>query len=313
MANPRKPSIPEWLFCIVILAVGITVVGASIFTRQYGTTPESELTKVEGVPADVELTHVTRRTITSFLKFRIAQHRIEWTSDEPKFKEIVDAVQSGEPVTVWISTKQETLRPVQGRVPLYKLSVEDKPVLDYSEVVAHKTEKSIITLVGGLVVSGIGLFAVGSGVRARFRYASNGGVASRVPITQRTERRRIACAAVFFSVTFYASLIGTNFFADVRAKWVEAFGSQPFGMPVLLVVASVQTLLYIPIPWVLWHMAKLTILSSSATRLNDSGYVLSAGGSRVNLQWSLFVCLGGLLYFFAVSSVWIVYASIRGI
>ncbi len=68
-----------------------------------------------------------------------------------------------------------------------------------------------------------------------------------------TPPRSIAVRSIVVSVLIYILVIASNFDPAVNAKLIEAFGATPFGLPVILVVALVETILYIPMPWIFWH------------------------------------------------------------
>ena len=154
----RKPKVWEWLLCSGILAVGIGLTGIFAFASIYGTTPEEELTEVEGVPTDIRVTSDSGRSGNTayFLNFTVAGHRTEYASTSPNYEKVLAAVKSGDQVHVWVSTKQETLFPRKGWVPLYKMSVGAKPILSYSEIVEHKVDGSVALLLIGCLVVGVG-------------------------------------------------------------------------------------------------------------------------------------------------------------
>jgi hypothetical protein len=157
MVPRRKTSLLEWLFCGAFFIVGCGFLGLHVFHRLYGTTPEDDLTLAEGVVHDVTLSH---GRYASYLKFTVAGYRTEYSSDHPKFKEVLFAAQSGAPVQIWVSTKQETLFPRQGWVPLYKLSAGGIPVLTYFDVVSHTRSQDGRFLFFCLVVLGIGIYGL---------------------------------------------------------------------------------------------------------------------------------------------------------
>jgi hypothetical protein len=150
---------------------GAAIIVVYVFNHLYGTTPEEELTPAEGVPTAVEFTKVPRRgaEFIHIISFKIGSFTTEYASDRPKYDEVVAAVESGDPIRVWISTKRETLFAREGWVPLYKLEHRGKTVLDYQTTVAHKSEgKGGMLWCAGLVIvmGAVGLFAY---IRARKR------------------------------------------------------------------------------------------------------------------------------------------------
>jgi hypothetical protein len=124
---------------------------------------------------------------------------------------------------------------------------------------------------------------------------------------------KVSRATILISVLVYAILIGVNFDPAVRAKQVEAFGAQPLGLPVTVVVGLVETLLFLPIPWVLWHGMRIGFQAHQDGRRVGIGYMLIVGSLHPHLQRSQRICFAGLAYFFILCGVWIVYTVARGI
>src|SRR6266540_2098866 len=88
------------------------------------------------------------------LKFTVGGFRTEYSSKRPRYEEILAAVRGGQPVQAWVSTKQETLFPRRGWVPLYKLRLDGKIVLDYDTTVAEKADRDRPLLILGCIVLG---------------------------------------------------------------------------------------------------------------------------------------------------------------
>jgi hypothetical protein len=78
-----------------------------------------------------------------------------------------------------------------------------------------------------------------------------------VPRLDTTRKRRIEVTVVM-SVLIYLVLVLVSFDSAVRDTFVKAFGERPAGIPNLLFVLALQTLLYLPMPWVFWHGVQLT-------------------------------------------------------
>jgi hypothetical protein len=320
MASPRKSSTFHWLFCVGILLLGGGILGLYVFNRLSGTTPDNELTFAEGVAEDVILSQGAGRAGSTFyLHFSVGPYRTVYTSDQPKYWEVESAVQSRKPIRVWVSMRQETLFPRQGWVPLYKLSVGDRPVLTYSEAVAQKAGRSGALLLGGVVLSAIGAWGVYVCIRNLRRYSAAvsagveaGSSAKHFDGTQ-SQMKRVTWMAISLSIVFYAIVIGTNFGSQVRAKQVEAFGAEPLGMPVVLVVSFVETLLFLPIPWVVWHGLRLAVQARQDGRRFGIVYLLRVGRFHPHLRRSQLACAVGLLYCFLICGGWIVFAAVRGI
>jgi hypothetical protein len=115
------------------------------------------------------------------------------------------------------------------------------------------------------------------------------------------------------SIIIYAATIGVNFNDDVGAKQVEAFGPAPLGLPVTVFVVLLETLLYLPMPWVFLHGMRIIDQAMQDRRLIGLGYLFSVGGLHPHLVRSQRICLGGLLYFVALCAAWIAYAAAKGI
>jgi hypothetical protein len=321
MPSPRKPSLFEWLFCLAFFFLGCGILGIYFSGRFAGTTSENELTLAEGVPSEVHVSQNLRLRgpRTESLEFTIAGYRTQYTSDEPKFQEVLSAVTSGEPIRVWVSTRPETLFPARGWVPLYKVSLGETPVLTYPEIAAYHAEGARAMLIVGSAVFAIGAWAVflcyrnrqrsqvGISVQSEGRLSENGLTAEQV------RRKKVTWTAIFVSILIYACIIGVNFDSKVQAKHAEAFGAAPFGLPVALVVTGVETLLYLPMPWVFWHGMWIISQALEEGWMVSILYILTVGRSHPELRRSQLVCLGGLLYVALIAGAWIAYATARGI
>jgi hypothetical protein len=158
--RPPPPSVSVWLFCSVLLLIGLLGLGISVFSSFYGTTPEEDLTLVEGLPGDISLSEVTGRYGHKHdtLHFTIGGYRTEYGSDAPKFQDVLAVVDGKNPIQAWVSTKRETVFARDDWVPLYKLSEDGKPVLTYSDVVTHSSD----SLDSAFVVSAV-ILAIGAG------------------------------------------------------------------------------------------------------------------------------------------------------
>jgi hypothetical protein len=126
-------------------------------------------------------------------------------------------------------------------------------------------------------------------------------------------RRKVTLPSIFVSIVVYALIIGINFDPGVRAKQAEAFGAEPLDLPVTLVVVHVQTLLFLPMPWVFWHGMRLAVQARQDGIPVGWVYLLTAGSFHPHLRRSQAVCIGGLLYCLLICGAWIAYASARGI
>ncbi len=155
----QPPSALNWLFCIVVLLVGVVSLGLYTFSSLYGTTAENELTLVTGVAKNVRLTEIPGRfgAKSQVATFSVGNYQTEYGSGSPKYDAVLAAIRSGKPVQLWVSTKKETLFPRAGWVPLYKLSMQGEPVVTYAEVIENKEDDSQSTLIVGGALLGLGL------------------------------------------------------------------------------------------------------------------------------------------------------------
>jgi hypothetical protein len=317
MTPPRKTAVWEWLFCLAVLFVGLFFLFVYEFNRQHGTTAEDDLTLAEGVADPVLLPQSGK---TQSLLFTVAGLNTDYASDRPHFAAVLAAVQSGKPIRIWISTRQETLVPrSKNWATLYKLSVGDRPVLRYAEVVEHQQKGATAALIVGCAIVGISIFGMLAGIRKNRVYlAWERAMESGEPLPEQAAgpedlEKKVTRTSIIVSLLIYAVVIGVNYDPKVRAKFAEAFGAEPLGLPVSFVVAVIETLLYLPMPWVFWHGMRLTFRALEEGRRPGIGYLLTVGFSHPELRRSQVICLGGLVYFFLICGVWIAYAAARGI
>ena len=163
-------SLKARLFPVFVLLLGMCIFGAHLFGIYRGTTPEDELTLAEGVPDGLKVSYGKG---TTYLKFSVDGYRTEYSSDRPRFTEVNAAVGGNVPVKMWVSTKQETIFPRDGWVPLYKMSRDGIPVLSYQQTVAtHSYSTGLIIGAVMIVFSVIGIYQA---LRDRRRAQTVGG------------------------------------------------------------------------------------------------------------------------------------------
>jgi hypothetical protein len=169
MESFQTPSVREWSLYIVFLVLGVFILGTQVFSFLYGTTPEDEFSCVEGLPSDVELIQSRNAwgPTGEVLQFTVGGYRTEYPSGHPKYQEVVEAVTSGDPVQVWVSTRQETVFPRKGWVPLYKLNAGIRSILTYPEVTSHQSEGGPVGLILGGLFFGGGAWGLYSSFRKR--------------------------------------------------------------------------------------------------------------------------------------------------
>jgi hypothetical protein len=150
------------LFFLGLTTAGVGSLGLYAFASSWGTTPEGELTLAEGVGKNVRQTTISSRYGETYvLHFTVGPYATEYASDRPEYEGVRAAVESGEPIRVWVSTKRETLFERQGWVPLYKVEHGGSLVLRYASVVDEhrKGEQAILIVGSALTVVGVVAFA----------------------------------------------------------------------------------------------------------------------------------------------------------
>jgi len=307
MRTPRKPSAVEWSVCIGAFVAGAGLVWLYFSDRSGGNTPEKQLVSVEGVASNV--TEYTLRG--HHLNFTVGPYAIEYDGAQPKYQDVRSAVQSRRPIRVSVA---------KGRsATLYKLNLGAKEVLTYSESANYLANQAFaVPIVGGI------LMALGAAVTAgcfytQRRYAKwvrgsmEGLPDSRNPAPADERLKKVTWISIAISVAVYAIVIGVNFAPEVRAKLVQAYGPQPLGIPIVLLVGIVETVLFLPVPWVFWHIALIAYAAHLEGKRFSPIYVLLSGGSHPHLRRSQLICFGGLLYFAMIAASWIFYAASRGI
>jgi uncharacterized protein DUF3592 len=133
------------------------------------------------------------------------------------------------------------------------------------------------------------------------------------PSTPPTVERRRAIVTVALSLLMYIIVQFAALDSSVQERFVDAFGKRPGGIPVALLVFAVQTVLFLPMPWVFWHVAAIGVQAVQDRRHLGVVYLLTVGRMHPHLWRSQLICLAGLIYAIAIGGVWIVFAAIRGI
>jgi hypothetical protein len=171
-ALAQPPGCAGLLLGVAFLLLAAVLAAIFAYSRLYGTTPEEELTLVEGLPSNIQHSAVsTRGPTTHYLKFTIGSFATEYSSTRPHYQDVFGAVDSGEPIRVWVSTKRETVFERDGWVPLYKMEHRGRMILDYETTVAHqKEEGDAASFVCPGVAAALGVFSLLLYVRSRLRY-----------------------------------------------------------------------------------------------------------------------------------------------
>ena len=169
----RKPRGRDWSVAVGLLVLGLATIGLDCFNRLYGTTPEAELTLVEGRPGDASLSRVSgsNGASTDYLRFRVGGFRTIYASDLPGYPEVASAVERGGPVRIWVSTRRETVFLRAGWVPLYRMESGGKPIVTYDEVVASKAAERGPLLLGGAFLTAFGVWALCTCLRDSLEHA----------------------------------------------------------------------------------------------------------------------------------------------
>lgn len=115
----------------------------------------------------------------------------------------------------------------------------------------------------------------------------------------------------------YVVLIGTTFSPEVQPVLAKAFGSTPFGLPVVWAVAAAQAVLLFPFVFAIHHfmlIAEQAVADGhSIGKIGLLMYLSSVGKRHPQLRRSQMISLGGLIYFVLVCGLWIAYADAKGI
>lgn len=136
--NPRKPTFSDWVLAGALFVLGTFLFSMAIYLSLYGTMAESELTLVEGLVTERNVQRLSFRGASKeILEFTVDGHRTEYSSDNPKFQEVLDAIRINSPTRIWVATGPKAIVPITGRVKLYKVNSGEKAILTYPEVVAN--------------------------------------------------------------------------------------------------------------------------------------------------------------------------------
>lgn len=118
-------------------------------------------------------------------------------------------------------------------------------------------------------------------------------------------------------VLLYAALMAALLDPSVRRTLVLAFGERPFGVPVLALVAVVQSLALLPLLWCTLHLQRI-MRQALADGRGVTPFALlldmrAIGHRHPELRHSQLVCAFGLVYGIIIAGAWIFYAHHLGI
>ena len=120
--------------------------------------------------------------------------------------------------------------------------------------------------------------------------------------------------ALAVSIVAYGALIVTLFSAGIQKKAIEAFGLDPVGMPAVVFLGLLETLLFLPMPRAFYHFGLIRQQAQRDGRslrgLYGLLYVVDVELRFPHLSRSKWICLGSLAYCMAIFGFWIVYGMI---
>jgi hypothetical protein len=197
--NPKKPSLSEWLLLGGAFLLGVCLLFIYVYASLYGTTTEAELTFAEGVPTEVKLERLTGKGVTKdILEFTVAGRRTDYSSDKPKYPDILAAVKSRKPIRIWVATTQKALLPLSDRQQLYKVNVGDDSILTYSDVVEdEKSGQWAILLVGGFffILGSLGVYSLFTQRRRYIAWTATlgapGAASAQMPAKPEADSKRV--------------------------------------------------------------------------------------------------------------------------
>lgn len=115
----------------------------------------------------------------------------------------------------------------------------------------------------------------------------------------------------------YMLFIGTTFSPDVQPVLAKAFGAEPFGYPVTVVVAIAQAIVLFPFAFALHHFMRIAERAAAdghgVGKIGLLAYAASVGRRHPELRRSQIISLAGLAWFVLVCGIWIAYADAKGI
>lgn len=161
--KPRRTRWIDWLGCGAIGFIALFFIAAGVSNHLIGTTPEEDLITATGIAKGATVSTVAGRygATTDFLWFSVEGYRVSYASDQDGYDQVLEAIRSGQEITIGISTKRETLFPRKGWVPLYTLKLGSEPILTYQSTLGKGQQGSnAASIVGAvlLLISSWGLF-----------------------------------------------------------------------------------------------------------------------------------------------------------
>ena len=252
MGSSPRTTLGAWLLCGAIFLLGLLALSADVFARRHGTTPESELTVVRGIATNADISRVQG---TEYARFTIEGQTVDYSSDLRGYPQVIDAIRHGEPMTIGVSQKRETLLPRNGWVPLYTLSIGGEQLRSYQETINTGYRAShALSIVAAvlLALGGWGLFSC-----YRNRHRSIVPLSSQQRAAAWNDPKRIRNAAILFSLAMYGATLAAVLQPDSLPTFRAVFGESPLGMPLRLFAGLYFTVLFLPLPFAAWHGFKI--------------------------------------------------------
>jgi hypothetical protein len=286
----------SWRAKQAMISLGILLLGWFTLViydsqRRRGITSETELTLAEGLPSNVDRS-------SNAIEFTLGGYRSGYYDGLPAYAQVAATIESGEPIRAWLSTKSETLFHRSGPLPLYQLSIGGTPILTYAQSAAHRARGARLVLIGGVILCIAGAFGMASCLRDPPR-----------PIAAKQLNRRITRLSVVMSLVVYLVLVAVNLEPRIRADHDRQLGTRPLGLPATTLVILIETLLFLPMPCVFWHMLRLTDQALRDGRPFGIPYLLSASSTHPQLRRSQKICLAALAYLLALTAALIIFRA----
>jgi hypothetical protein len=122
--------------------------------------------------------------------------------------------------------------------------------------------------------------------------------------------------SAFISAGIYAILIGSPL-SDPKSRDVmeKAFAQAPLGFSPMAFSIVVQTVLFLPMPFIFFHLMKLQLVSnaSGSYRAFTLQFLFQTWRDSPELRPSVYACIAGVLYWFSIGAVWIWHTNRLGI
>ena len=306
----RKTRTIDWAVCSGFFLLGCFFLASEIFAHYYGTTPEAELTVVQGAASEYSSSSFEGGR---FLHFTVQGQAVEYSSDLPGYDKVLAAVQDGVPMTLGVSTKRETIFPRQGWVPLYTLSIGDETLLTYEHTVTKGYRGSHMTW----LIPAFLLLLSGWGFWNCFRRRDAVPMTAEQLATAWRSPKRIRTASILFSTVLYTAGMMATLHPDSQKVLGKALGDTPLGIPLPFFLVLLITLLFLPFPFAAWHLYSVIFRELAARAMpfegGDSTSLLADNSDSFHRKRSLMIVMCTAAFYIALMVAWIVYAESHGL